>query len=530
MLPSAAPVFRRQAFREEQRLMLRRVFQLRSFARYSWERIRVHQKERGRLPHLTELPSLVRKAFRSWRAVYLRVSPELPPRFESASLTFQIPDPIDPHDAWLEVNQPNARREQAQRETASGQSLKPIRTLMCAFNLNRDGAPHSQYELTVGLKEQGVIDPIVYSPTDGPLRKAYERHGISVRTFKHPLAGISGAADYDKRIRDFARQVEDWNVELVYGNTLPTFYAIDAAHQLNLPSVWNPRESEPWQTYFDFLPTEIARRALECFRYPYRIVFVSNASLDVWRPLNSRHNYMVIHNGLNRERFAAALRRWPRDRARKRLRIAPGQVTILLPGTICARKGQLDLIEAVGLMSEAHASQIKCLMVGRRASAYFEQVRRAYQALPAHRRARIKIVAETSDPALYYAAADIFVCCSRIESFPRVILEAMAARLPIVTTPVFGIAEQVQDEVSALFYQPGDAGALAEAITKLLDDLPLRESLAAKTTAALDALIDFDSMVDKYAEVFREAWLSGGTRARDEEVSQTSPQAQGTVA
>ncbi len=490
----------------------------------------MHREEKGRLPRLTELPLLVRKAFRSWRAVYLRARPVLPARFESASLTFQLPDPIDPHHAWLEVNQPNARREQARREASSGQIPRPIRTLMCAFNLNRDGAPYSQYELTVGLKERGIIDPIVYSPTDGPLRKAYERQGISVRTFKHPLTGISRAADYDQRIRDFAWRVQDWNVELVYGNTLQTFYAIEAAHQLDLPSVWNPRESEPWQTYFDFLPTEIARRALECFSYPYRIVFVSSASLDVWRPLNSRHNYMVIHNGLNRERFEAALRRWPRDRARKRLGIAPPQVMVLLPGTICERKGQLDLIEAVNLMSEDHASQIKCLIVGRRAPDHVEQLRKAYWALPSRRRSRIKIVAETSDPARYYAAADIFVCCSRIESFPRVILEALAARLPIVTTPAFGIAEQVQDNVSALFYRPGDAGALAAAITRLLNDMTLRQSLAANTAPALDALIDFDSMVDRYAEVFREAWLSGGTRAPGVEVSQTSPQAQTTIA
>src|SRR5260370_31408889 len=289
--------------------MLRGISQLRSIGRYSWERIHVHREEKGRLPRLTELPLLARKAFGSWRAVYLRSRPALPTRFESASLTFQIPDPIDPHDAWLEVNQPNARREQALREASSGQSPRPIRTLMCAFNLNRDGAPHSQYELTVGLKEKGVIDPIVYSPMDGPLRKAYERQGISVRTFKHPLTGIRRSADYDKRIREFATQVENWNVELVYGNTLQTFYAIDAEQRLNLPSVWNPRESEPWQTYFDFFPTEIARRALECFSYPYRVVFVSGASLDVWRLLNSRHNYVVIHNGLNRQRVQAALRR-----------------------------------------------------------------------------------------------------------------------------------------------------------------------------------------------------------------------------
>src|SRR5258708_29005010 len=233
MLPAAAPVLKK-SFLEAQRLMLRRVFQLRSFAQYSWERIQVHREEKGRLPRLTELPRLARKALGSWRAGYLRSRPAPPPRFESASLTFQIPAQIDPHDAWLEVNQPNARRDQALRETSAGESPGPIRTLMCAFNLDRDGAPHSQYELTVGLKEKGIIDPIVYSPTDGPLRKAYERKGIAVRTFKHPLIGISSSADYDQRIREFARRVEDWNAEMVYGNTLQTFYAIKAAHQLNL--------------------------------------------------------------------------------------------------------------------------------------------------------------------------------------------------------------------------------------------------------------------------------------------------------
>ena len=58
-------------------------------------------------------------------------------------------------------------------------------------------------------------------------------------------------------------------------------------------------------------------------------------------------------------------------------------------------------------------------------------------------------------------------------------------------------------------------------LARLLDDMTLRQSLAANTTPALDALIDFDSMVDEYAQVFQEAWLSGGTRARAD-VSQTN--------
>src|SRR5262249_24321218 len=131
------------------------------------------------------------------------------------------------------------------------------------------------------------------------------------------------------------------------------------------------------------------------------------------------------------------------------------------------------------------------------------------------RRSRIDIVPESSDVALFYAAADVFVCTSKMESFPRVILEALAARLPIITTPVFGISEQVEDEVSALFYEPGDAAGLAGKISRLIADAELRNKLIANTTVALDGLIDFESMVDSYAEVFREAWLSGNSRGRE---------------
>ncbi|HKY05000.1 MAG TPA: glycosyltransferase, partial [Blastocatellia bacterium] len=60
------------------------------------------------------------------------------------------------------------------------EALPPIRTLMCAFNLNREGAPHSQFEMTARLKEMGVIDPVVYCPYEGPLREAYEERGIRV--------------------------------------------------------------------------------------------------------------------------------------------------------------------------------------------------------------------------------------------------------------------------------------------------------------------------------------------------------------
>ena len=268
--------------------------------------------------------------------------------------------------------------------TIAPPNLPAIRTLMCAFNLNREGAPYSQYELTVKLKENGVIDPIVYSPVDGPLRQAYEEHGIDVIVSEHPLTGVTEVAEYERRITAFARRLKGLNVDLVYGNTLQTFYTIEAAYHLGLPSIWNPRESEPWEIYFDFLPREIVHRALRCFAYPYQVVFVSYASMNVWQPLNSRHNFMVIQNGLNRERFGAALKKWPREMARTLLKISPEETAIVILGTVCERKGQIDLVEAVGRMQRPES--VRCFIVGNNSSSYAQKLKQAVRALPYSRR------------------------------------------------------------------------------------------------------------------------------------------------
>jgi GT2 family glycosyltransferase/glycosyltransferase involved in cell wall biosynthesis len=396
--------------------------------------------------------------------------------------------------------------------TVAPETLRPVRALMCAFNLNWEGAPQSQFEMTARLKEQGVVDPIVYCPEDGPLRKAYEQRGIQVEVFGHPLAGVFDLPAYERAIEGFAGRIRDWQVELVYGNTRQTFYAIDAAKRAGLPSIWNPRESEPWQTYFDYLGPEIAARALLCFTYPYKVIFVSNASMESCLPLNARHNFVTIHNGLDREGFAASLAGRPRDSARGELGVSQDEVVVLSLGTVCERKGQIDLIEAIARMDERSAGKIRCFIVGDRQNDYSDRLKSAARGLPDWKGSRIEIVPETSDTALYYSAADLFVCASRIESFPRVILEAMTAGLPIITTPVYGVVEQVRENVNALFYQPGDAATLADGIDRLVMEPSFRQRLAANSKHVLDTLTDFEAMVAAYGKVFREAWLSGRAR------------------
>jgi len=381
----------------------------------------------------------------------------------------------------------------------------PIRTLMCTCNLNLEGAPYSQYEMTVELAGKNQITPIVYSPSDGPLRAMYQRAGIEVVVRKHPLAGVFATSEYDRAIDDFSDWIKERGFELVDANTLPSFYAIEAAQRCGLPSVWNVRESEPWQTYFNYLSAPLIPRALSCFRYPYRIIFAAHATRRRFEALNSMGNFCVIHNALDVDRLQRSRAEWSREKSRTELGLGARDTMVLLLGTVCERKGQKDLIQAMSLLEESAANKVRLFIVGDRPSLYSSEMKKTAASLPAERAGRISIVPETERTALYYSAADIFVCTSRVESYPRVILEAMAYGLPIISTPVFGITEQVREEVNGEFYQPGDAAELALKIEKLVLEEGKREVYRRNAALVLESLTGFAEMVDQYAEIFAES-------------------------
>jgi O-antigen biosynthesis protein len=380
--------------------------------------------------------------------------------------------------------------------------VKPIKVLMFSNSLDFTGAPLHQYEIAVKLAKEGVIQPIVFCVSDGPLRQTYEQQGIEVIIHDNPLEHIYQRDAYDEAIDSFSKELKKLKVDAIYANTLENFFVVDAAQQIGVPTVWNVHESEPWQTYFNRFGSEIATRALECFRFPYKIIFVANATRDRYLPLNSHHNFTVIHNGLDLSRLDNSNNH---EFARNSLGVETEDVVILLLGTVCERKGQQDLVKALSLLPEKWHDRIRCFIVGDRPSIYSHKLAELVGELPKDLQQRVTVVPETSETGNYYQAADIFVCTSRIESFPRVILEAMACDLPIITTPVFGIKEQVRPGINGLFYTPDCPEELAAALNTLLEDPSLRQRLAENAKYVLESLNTFAEMTQAYGQIFREA-------------------------
>jgi phosphatidylinositol alpha-mannosyltransferase len=94
------------------------------------------------------------------------------------------------------------------------------------------------------------------------------------------------------------------------------------------------------------------------------------------------------------------------------------------------------------------------------------------EVLPRALRSRVHLLGRVSDHVLptYYAAADVFVAPALgSESFGIVLVEAMAAGLPIVASDIPGYREVVRDRREALLVPSGDHAALADAIQHLFE-------------------------------------------------------------
>ena len=157
----------------------------------------------------------------------------------------------------------------------------------------------------------------------------------------------------------------------------------------------------------------------------------------------------------------------------------PGTVAdppvLLYHGRIDVRKGVLDLLEAVRLLrSEGRRLRLLVSGTGPDLARLTSRARRSDLA------GSVEVLGPTGyhDAPAVYRRGDVFVSPTWAEGFSNTLLEAMASGLPVVSTDTVGVVDCVRDGVNGLLVPPRDAGALAGAVARVLDDAPLRHRLA----------------------------------------------------
>jgi glycosyltransferase involved in cell wall biosynthesis len=124
-----------------------------------------------------------------------------------------------------------------------------------------------------------------------------------------------------------------------------------------------------------------------------------------------------------------------------------------------------DLIDAAGLLSETHPN-LHLLLVGNAVGVSPEELRA--RAADRGLQGRFHLLGRVERPAWTLPAFDVFVNCSLFEGSSNAIIEAMAARIPVVATRVGGTPELLEHERHGYLVEPADVAGLARALDRLL--------------------------------------------------------------
>lgn len=106
------------------------------------------------------------------------------------------------------------------------------------------------------------------------------------------------------------------------------------------------------------------------------------------------------------------------------------------------------------------------------------------------------------DTSSFMAEIDVLLLCSRIENLPYVLLEGMAARLPLIVTRVGGMPDLVDEGVNGFLVDLDDDAALADRIRRLAQDPALGQRLGAAGRDKLEKKWTMDRCVKAHVEMY----------------------------
>ena len=207
------------------------------------------------------------------------------------------------------------------------------------------------------------------------------------------------------------------------------------------------------------------------------VIYTSEAD----RASDGRRPSHVIPLGIDLDRFEGARPALEPDGPRV------GNVARLAP-----QKDHRTLIEAARLVPEA-----EFVIVGD------GELRGELERLAAG--ARVRFMGAREDVPELLASFDVFAFPSRFEGLCLAVIEAQAAGVPVVATPVGGIRETVVEGETGLLVPTGDPAALAAATRRLLEDRPAAEAMAAEAKRRVRERFSLERMVEATLRLYRHA-------------------------
>ena len=343
--------------------------------------------------------------------------------------------------------------------------------------------------------------PVVVLPNEGILKDELEKENISVviapvlklyRKMFTPKNIFNFLKDIKKGISILDKLNEKHHFDIVYSNTLAVLLGMVFAKKRKIKHLWHVHEI-------------IVSPKIIAAIFPKLVM--RNADLVICNSTATQNNLtqrtpklasksIVIHNGID---FTTAINPDKID-----FGFASSDVIITLVGRISSWKGQQLLLSAFFTLSKKH-NNIKLVFLGSAPpnQEYFE-TNLTNKIAEYKLQDKVVIFPFQKDIAKFWNSIDIAVVPStEPEPFGMVAIEAMMAKKPVIASNHGGLTEIVIDNETGYLVQPNNKIALAEAISKLVDDSELRNQFGEK---GFERVVQEFSL-EKYVQQFEAAFL-----------------------
>jgi glycosyltransferase involved in cell wall biosynthesis len=211
---------------------------------------------------------------------------------------------------------------------------------------------------------------------------------------------------------------------------------------------------------------------------------------------------VAIRNGIDVSRFDE-----PVDEAavREELGIGAADRMAILVGRFAPRKGHTYALQALALTRE-RLPGLKLVFAGD--GELEDSLRREASRLGVER--DVIFAGFRRDVPRLLAASEVLLLPSEDECLPLVILEAMSARLPVISTDVGGISEAVVDGETGVLVEPRDAPGLADAMVRVLGDPARAAALGAAGRRKVETEFSLDATASAVFALYDELLRKDG--------------------
>ena len=212
----------------------------------------------------------------------------------------------------------------------------------------------------------------------------------------------------------------------------------------------------------------------------------------------------LIYNGVDIDKFDSQT---ARDTVREEMGIEAGEIAIGVVANLIHYKGHLELVETAKIVREQEPG-VKFIFIGRDGGMKPELERRIVEY---GLKKTIIFTDDRTDVTRLMQAFDIAALASHEEGFSNVVLESMAAGLPMVATRVGGNPEAILDGETGYLVPPRDPAAMADKLLHLIHNAPLRSTMGRLARQRVTETFSMERLIENMENLYS-ALLPGGSK------------------